>query len=245
MIQPDGDPHLDSVTTRWKTSATGVMHRSRPMSPIRLPYRLRKGESIRQSVTLRFAGEPRLAPSPADASATIGLGRETGHRVPRIGVVLEGGAADPELTADLIGGLAPNVVQFLWDHAQAPALPALQPSAARAPTSLVVDALLPDDESLNPSLALLAEQVATSGMAVRRSASPPSPGAYRSAPSMALRCCVVGGYALATRNLFQDRHRRGNAASSPSSIAPDRRRGLRISSVMPSAPRCMTPATKL
>jgi hypothetical protein len=159
----DGDDYEMEDQRNWGDASFKTYVR-----PIRLPYpyRLRKGESIRQSVTLRFAGEPRLAPSPPDASATIGLGRETGHLVPRIGVVLEGDAADPELIADLIGGLAPNVVQFLWDHARAPALPALQLSAARASTSLVVDALLPDDQSLNPSLALLAEQVATSGMAV-------------------------------------------------------------------------------
>jgi D-apionolactonase len=136
--------------------------------PIRLPYpyRLLKGEPIRQSVTLGLAGEPRLAASPRGSAAVIGVGRETGHRVPRIGVVLECDDSEPERTGDLIAGLAPNVVQFLWDHARAPALPALKPSTAGAQTSLILDALLPDGQSLVPSLELLAEKVAASGLAV-------------------------------------------------------------------------------
>jgi hypothetical protein len=135
--------------------------------PIRLPYpyRLPKGESVRQSVTLRLACEPQLAPSSPDPSAVIGLGRETGHLVPRIGVILEGDDPEPERIGNLIGGLAPNVVQFLWDHARAPALPALKP-AAGAQTSLVLDALLPDGQSLVPSFDLLVEKVTASGLAV-------------------------------------------------------------------------------
>jgi hypothetical protein len=136
--------------------------------PIRLPYpyRLRKGESVRQSVTLRLAGEPRLAPSPPNAPVIIGLGRETGNRVPRIGIVLEGDDPALERTGDLIGGLAPNVVQLLWDHTRDAALPALKPSTAWAQMSLVLDALLPDGQCLIPSLDLLVQKVATSGLAV-------------------------------------------------------------------------------
>ena len=77
---PRSSARCSATPSRWRTSATGATLRTRPMygrSPSPIPYTLRGGEPLRQSVELRFEGTPPALPAQAgtgDDDAPIGVG---------------------------------------------------------------------------------------------------------------------------------------------------------------------------